>query len=156
MKRIALAAACVALLSACETTGGVRPPPVGASYQDIDAGRLRVTFRGSSRMSNPEVRDRALLRAAELTLERGYDWFTITDRYGELAPPTRPRFTVGLGTASFGRRSAVGVGGSTSFGGEGTFVETLEVSLGRGPRPPGPDAYDARGVADTIRPRLPS
>ena len=156
MKRIALAAACLVLLSACETTGSARPPPVGASYQDIDAGRLRVTFRGSSRMSDPEVRDRALLRAAELTLERGYDWFTITDRYGEIAPPTRPRITVGLGTAAFGRRSAVCVGGSTSFGGEGTFVETLEISLGRGPRPPGPDAYDARGVADTIRPRLPS
>jgi hypothetical protein len=155
MKRVALTAIAVVLLAACETTGGYRPPPVGASEQEVEPGRLRVTYRGPSRMSEAEVRDRALLRAAELTLARGYDWFTVTDRFGEIAPPTRPRFTIGIGSSSFGRRSAVGLGGSTSFGGEGTFVATLEVVAGRGARPPGPDAYDARSVANTLGPRLP-
>lgn len=153
MKRVALIALCLVTLSACETTGNMRPPPVGVSELELEPGRYRVTYRGTSRMSDPEVRDRALLRAAELTLSRGYDWFTITDRYGDIAPPTRPRITLGLGTSSFGRNSAVGVGGSTSFGGEGTFVSTIEVVGGKGARPSGPDAYDARSVAATLRPR---
>jgi hypothetical protein len=152
MRAIALTAACILLLGACETTEAYAP--VGASDQQLEPGRFRVTYRGTSRMSDPEVRDRALLRAAELTLMGGYDWFTVTDRYGDIAPPTRPRITFGLGTSSFGRSSAVGLGGSTSFGGEGTFVSTLEIVAGRGARPAGPDAYDARSVADTLRPRL--
>jgi hypothetical protein len=101
------------------------------------------------------VRDRALLRAAEATLQRGFDWFEITDRSTDVAPPTGPRFTIGVGSSSFGRRSAVGVGGATSFGGEGTLVSSLEIVPGRGARPPGPDANDARSVADTLRARLP-
>lgn len=154
MKRVTLVALCLVTLSACETTGNVRPPPVGLSEQELEPGRYRVTYRGTSRMSDAEVRDRALLRAAELALSRGYDWFTVTDRYGDIAPPTRPRITLGLGTSSFGRSSAVGVGGSTSFGGEGTFVSTIEVVGGKGARPSSPDVYDARSVADTLRPRL--
>jgi hypothetical protein len=155
MKRVALTVLCLVLLAACETTGGYRPPPVGASEQELEPGRVRVTFRGPSRMSGAEVRDRALLRAAELVLARGYDWFTVTNRYDDVAPPTSPRFTIGIGGGSYGRRSALGVGGSTSFGGEGTFVSTLEVVGGRGKRPLGPDAYDARGVVANLRPRLP-
>jgi hypothetical protein len=154
MKRVVLVTLAAVLLAACETAGAYRAPPVGLSEQEVEPGRIRVTYRGTSRMSEAEVRDRALLRAAELTLSRGYDWFSIAGRSDDIAPPTGPRISIGIGGASFGRRSALGVGGSTSFGGEGTFVSTLEVVFGRGTRPPGPDAYDARGVADTLRPRL--
>jgi hypothetical protein len=155
MKRLALSVLCLALLAACETTGGYRPPPIGASDQVLEPGRFRVTFRGVSRASAAEVRDRALLHAAELTLARGFDWFRIVDRFDDVAPPTGPRFTLGIGGASFGRHSAVGVSGARSFGGEGTLVSTLEVVAGRGPRPNSPDVYDARAVSDTLRRQLP-
>jgi len=155
MNRLALSALCLVLLAGCETTGGYGPPPVGASVQDIEPGRFRVTFRGVSRASQAEVRDRALLRAANLTLERGYDWFRIVDGFDDLAPPTSPRITLGLGTSSYGRRSGVDVGGATSFGGEGTFVSTIEVIAGRGQRPAdSPEIYDARAVSSTLGPRL--
>jgi hypothetical protein len=154
MKRLAISALCLGLLGACETTGAYRPPPVGYSEQDLEPGRFRATFRGASRVSEAEVRDRALLHAAELTLQRGYDWFRVVDRFNDIAPPTRPRFSIGLGTSSYGRSSAVGVGGSTSFGGEGTYVATLEVLAGRGQSAQTPDVYDARAVASTLGPRL--
>ena len=154
MNRLALSALCLGLLAACETTGS-RPPPVGASVQDLEPGRFRATYRGTSPMSEAEVRDRGLLQAAEMTLARGYDWFRVVDRFNDVAPPTRPRFSFGLGVGSYGRSSGVDVGGSTGFGGEGTYVVTLEVMAGKG-RPPGtPDAYDARAITSTLGPRLP-
>jgi hypothetical protein len=154
MERLAVSALCAVLLAACETVGGVRPPPVGASILEVEPGRYRVSFRGVSGASDAEIRDRALLQAAELALARGADWFRVVDRYGDIAPPTRPRFTFGLGVGGYGRHSGVDVGASRSVGGEGTFVSTLEIQLGRGARPADPDAYDARAVADTLRRRL--
>jgi hypothetical protein len=155
MKRLALSLVCMALLGACETTGAVRPPPVGPTVLDIEPGRARVIFRGVSRATEAEVSDRALLQAADLALMRGYDWFRVNQRVVDIAPPTTPRFTFGIGGASFGRHSAVGVGGSTGVGGEGTYVVSLEVQFGRAPSPPGPEIYDARAVSQTIRARLP-
>jgi hypothetical protein len=154
MRRLAASVLCLTLLTACETTGG-SAPPVGLSQMELEPGRIRVTYRGTSSMSEAEVRDRALMAAAEGSIARGYDWFRITERFSDLAAPTTPRFTFGLGTGSYGRRSAVGVGGSTSFGGQPTIVATLEVMAGRGPRPSEPDAYDARSVSDTLRAQLP-
>ena len=77
MKRLAVSALCLALLGACETTGG---PPVGPSDQALEPGRYRVTFRGVSGASQAEVSDRALLHAANLALMQGYDWFRVYDR----------------------------------------------------------------------------
>ena len=154
MRRLAASALCLMILTACETTGGMAPP-VGLSQMEIEPGRVRVTYRGSSSMSEAEVRDRALLAAAEASIARGYDWFRITERFSELGPPTSPRFSFGLGTGSYGRSSSLGVGGSTSFGGEPTVVVTIEALGGRGPRPADPDVYDARSVSDTLRSQLP-
>lgn len=153
MRRLAASALCLMILTACETTGG--GPPVGLSQMEIEPGRVRVTYRGTSSMSEAEVRDRALMAAAEASIARGYDWFRVTERFSELGPPTSPRFSFGLGTGSYGRSSAVGVGASTGFGGEPTVVVTIEALGGRGARPADPDAYDARSVSDTLRAQLP-
>ena len=155
MRTLAASALSLMMLTACETTGG-SAPPVGLSQMEIEPGRVRVTYRGASSMSEAEVRDRALMAAAEASLARGYDWFRITERFSDLAAPTSPRFSFGFGTGGYGRRSAVGVGASTGFGGEPTVVVTLEALGGRGPRPADPDVYDARSVSDTLRSRLPA
>jgi len=156
MKRLAAGFACLVLLGACASTApAARPPPVGASVFEIEQGRFQVTYRGPSRASGDEVRDRALLHAAELTLSRGYDWFRIVDRSMGVAPPTTPRFTFGFGSGSYGRRSGFGLGASTSTGGEPSYIASLQILPGRGPRPPGADVYDARSVADNLRARLP-
>lgn len=128
---------------------------MGVSQFEIEPGRVRVTYRGTSRMGEPEVRDRALLAAAEAAIARGYDWFRVTDRFTDIAPPTGPRISFGLGGGSYGRSSGVGLGASTGFGGEATYVVSLETVGGRGARPQTPDAYDARSVSDTLRAQLP-
>ena len=159
---VALAAAGVvtASLASCATTAPYAPTAspnrVGYFEQQIEPERFRVSYHGPSGMGPNETEDLVMLRAADLTLEHGYDWFRIVERYGQAAPPTRPRFSFGVGGASFGRSSAVGVGTSTGFGGEPAFVSNLEILIGRGAKPATLDAYDARDVAKVIRPRTPA
>ncbi len=148
MRRLAVSALCLGLCS-CESAGA-GPPPVGVSVQPIEAGRVRLTYRGTSRMSASEVQDRALLQAAQYTLAQGFDWFQLASRAQGEAPPTSPQFSLGIGGASFGRGVGFGGGGATTFGGGGTLVVTLEVVLGHGAAPHAPDAYDARGVSGTL------
>lgn len=158
---VALAAAGVVAggLAACATTApysaATSPNRVGYFEQQIEPERFRVSYHGPSGMGPNQTEDLVMLRAADLALEHGYDWFRIVERYGQAAPPTTPRFSFGIGGASLGRNSAVGVGTSTGFGGETAFVSNLEILIGKGAKPSEPDAYDAREVAKIIRPRAP-
>jgi hypothetical protein len=152
MKRLFPALLGLALLAGCETSSGA--PPIGATDVRIDAEHYRTTFRGVSGASPQEIEDRALLHAATLALAQGYDWFRITNRSGGFAAPTTPQFSFGIGGASFGRGSAIGVGGSRTVGGEPTYVADLELVFGKGPKPPDPQVYDARSVTASLGPRL--
>src|SRR5262245_24298088 len=71
-------------LAACET--GPTPYQAASSsqtgYSDlrIEADRYRITFRGNSSTSKDAVESYMLYRAAELTLQNGYDKFTVAHR----------------------------------------------------------------------------
>ena len=144
-------AASAGLLAACETASG---PPVGASVQAIETDRVAVTYRGRSGMSSPEVQDRALAQAAQVTLNRGGDWFRVASRSGGVAAPTGPQFSFGVGGLSLGRHSAIGGGVGTTVGGEESLISTLEIVIGRGTKPGDPSAYDAREIIANAGSRL--
>lgn len=161
MKQLLVAAACSAALAACAAAPTVYAPATGPAASGfteyrIEPGRYRVTYRGGAGAPPAQVADYALLRAAELTLADGYDWFRIADRWREGSPDRGPQVSVGGGSASFGRRSGVGVGVGTSFslGGGPQLAETLEVVMGKGAAPRGADAYDARALQREIGPRV--
>lgn len=163
MRKVALCAAAALALTACTTTttyvAAPRPGDLGYAERPIENDRWRVSFRAASGASPQLAQDLALRRAAELTLERGYQWFTVTDRSVEATAPTTPRIGLGVGGGgvNYGRRSAVGVGVSTGFGfgGEPAPLGILEIVLGRGDKPSSPDAYDARQVLASIPPGPP-
>lgn len=52
----------------------------GYSDERLSADRFRVSFRGNSLTSRETVEAYLLYRAAELTVEQGYDWFSVIDR----------------------------------------------------------------------------
>ncbi len=143
----------VLMLAACATPTVYQPAQtvsaVGFREAPLEDRRFRISFRTGDDAGPDAARDLALRRAAELTLERGHEWFMVADRHTE---PARggggPRFSLGLGGADYGRRSAVGGGVGVGFGGasQSGYVATLEVVLGEGPRPGGVDVYDARDV----------
>ena len=148
------------LLTACATSGptvyrAAEGPPnaVGYSEYRLEAGRYRVTFQGGAGAPEAQIADYALLRAAELALRDGYDWFRIADRAMTIAGESAgPRLSVGGGSASFGRHSGFGLGVGTSFNlGPGpSFARSIEVVFGKGPTPRDRDAYDARDIVKTI------
>jgi hypothetical protein len=158
-KPILAAALSGLLLAACASAPTVyraqagAPNDVGYSEYRLEAGRYRVTFQGGPGASEAQIADYALLRAAELALQDGYDWFRIADRSTTGSGYNRgPQFSVGGGSASFGRRSSVGLGVGTSFNlGQGpAFSRSIEVVFGKGAPPRDRDVYDARDVVKNV------
>src|SRR5690606_22629066 len=87
MKFVIAPALAVLMLTACATTPtfyapAASPSAMGYSEYRIEPGRYRVTFRGGPGAPPQQVADYTLLRAADLALADGYDWFRITDRFG--------------------------------------------------------------------------
>ena len=78
-----------ALLCACATPTPYQPDIPGQrvaggfSEERLAADRYRVTFAGNCFTSRERVERYLLYRAAELTLEKDYDWFTVIDRLTE-------------------------------------------------------------------------
>ena len=152
-------------LAACATTPTYAPAAQrgGAGYSEtqIENNRYFVTYRAPSGADASLLYDYALLRAADIALSRGADWFWVDRRTfdGESRGRSGPSIGVGIGGGSWGGRSGVGgsVGVSVPLGagaGSTARAATLEIRLGQGPQPDNPDAYNARAVSTNIRARL--
>ncbi len=160
MKRLAILslAASALALSACASLAPYGPQQgaggQGFSEQRIESNRYRVTYNGVGEPGR--VADYALLRAADLTTQEGYDWFEVTQSWTDGRPGgaggVRPSLSIGGGTSRYGGYSAsgVGVGLGLNFSGPQPTSTTLEVVLGRGQKPDRPSAYDARSVQGAI------
>jgi hypothetical protein len=160
-----LAIATLLALSACASTPTYTPAATqgGAGYSEtqIEANRYFVTYRAPSAADESLVHDYALLRAADITLERGREWFWVDRRsFDGQSRGGRSGPSIGVGVGG-GRWSGGGgtfgsVGVSVPFGsGGGASVRsaTLEVRLGEGAKPDDPNAYDARAIATNLRAR---
>lgn len=166
MKRLKIAAvlALTAGLAACATPTVYQPSAgkatsVGFQDYQIETGRYRVTFTGGGGAPLNTVADYALLRAAEVSLRDGYDWFRVIEArdsqvgggYGG-----GPQVSVGAGgsnySGGYGGGSSVGLGVGTTFdlSGGPAYSRTIEVLAGKGPRPDDGNVYDAREVVRMV------
>jgi len=185
-KSVSFAAAVVlaAGLAACATPTPYQPRAAGHStsggYSEmrLEANRYRINFAGNSVTARETVEGYLLYRAAELTLQEGYDSFAIVDRqtdqktrtYVDPDPLYRPWYGPSYGYwrpswryygQSFGWRSWDPFYGDP-FWGDRIDVQTVqsyeasaEVVMRKGPKD-GSDmrAFDARAVIDNLRPRI--
>ncbi len=159
---VSILAASALALTACASLAPYGPQmgPRGQGYaeQQIESNRFRVTYRGVGAAA--PVADRALYRAAQLTTEKGYDWFEVTQRWIDGRPDSaggvRPNVSIGAGGGRYGgwSTSGVGVGVGLNLSGPSETSTTLEIVMGRGPKPDHPEAYSARGVTEAIGHRL--
>lgn len=171
---LAVAAAALSL-GACATATTYAPAGFngqrgGYAEQRLENDRFRVSFAGNSVTSREQVEMSLLLRAAELTAENGYDWFSTasraTDRdtrYQTIGDPFYDRYSPFWGPSwrYFGPRGWSRW--NDPFWGRDDFdvrqidryEATAEIVMGRGAKPAGdPDAFDAREVIANIGARV--
>jgi hypothetical protein len=142
-------------------TGG--DSPGGFTDQRLDADHFRVTFQGNTETSRERVENYMLYRAAELTVNSGYDWFETADRH-----TARDKKTYwddgdvwGPGPYPFWRPywrywGPYGWGGWGGWGSTTTvekFQASVEITMGHGPKPD-PRALDAREVMTNLGPKI--
>lgn len=99
---LAAAAALIATTASAETRTTYQPATQswthsGYSETLVDANRIRVSFRGNSGASRESVETNLLYRAAELTTQRGFDYFVVVGHavdgdveYSSVGPPRPP------------------------------------------------------------------
>jgi hypothetical protein len=159
--RVSAALISMFLLVACATAVGTQYAPAGKGgygYSDtrIEEGRYRITFAGDGATSPDAVEDFALLRAAELALAGGYDWFRVVGR--SVDEQEKGGVGIGAGVGGGGRNVGVGVGGNLGkVGARKFYTARLEVIFGKGDKPADSQGvYDARSLSDTVRARMDS
>ena len=174
LKPVLLAMTAALALSACATATPYGPAGQGSRYgysdMRVDQNRFRVSFAGNSVTSREQVEMALLLRAAEVTLESGHDWFATvnraTDRDVRYSASPDPfyasRYSPFWGPSWRYYRRGFWSPWYDPFGPDldvreiDRFEATAEIVMGRGPKPAGdPNAFDAREVIDNLGPRLP-
>jgi hypothetical protein len=131
----------------------------------IEQDRYRVSFRGNSLTSRETVDLYLLYRAAELTLSKGYDGFSLTSRSTDqstrlipehnLAYPGwdtswafyRPYYARGWGSDPFLRSNF-------EYREIRSYESSAEIQLFKGSKPPSADAFDARQVQSNLAGRI--
>lgn len=174
LKSVLLAATAALALSACATATPYGPAGpdsrFGYAEQRLDSDRYRVNFSGNSVTSRDQVEMSLLLRAAEITTESGYDWFSTvnraTDRDTRFAASPDPfyydRYSPFWGPSwRYYRRGAWSRWGDPFWNDSfdvrqiDRFEATAEIVMGRGAKPAGdPNAFDAREVIQNLGPRV--
>ncbi|MEL7485962.1 MAG: hypothetical protein AAGJ87_01975 [Pseudomonadota bacterium] len=170
--RVFLAIAGALIVSACATSTPYGPASERGGYgfaeQQIEQNRYRVTFRGNSSTRREDVENFLLFRAAELTVQNGFDHFIVIEGDTE----TRTTYsTSGTSPAFFGRYGfgfpgryyafpyyAYGFGWGYPY--YDTFTREITrysavafVTMHRGEKPgDNPQAFDARDVITNLRP----
>jgi len=165
MKRL-LIVLCAGALAACATaTPYQSAAPAGNGYgyaeRKIEDNRYTISFNGNSLTERDTVESYLLFRAAELTLEKGFDHFIVAQR----ATDDETRIT------GFRRPSRFGFyphyawysprygwypfhdpfWDDTTYREVTRYEATAEIVLYKGPKPASdPQAFDARQVRDNL------
>lgn len=173
-KTLLLVAAATLTLGACATATPYAPVGFngqrgGYAEQRLETDRYRVSFSGNSVTSREQVEMSLLLRAAELTTENGFDWFSTTNRatdrdtrYRTVGDPFFDRYRYwGPSWRYYGRLGWSPWGdpfwGRADFDARqiDRYEATAEIVMGRGTKPAGDaNAFDAREVIANIGDRV--
>jgi hypothetical protein len=177
---VALAAGLAACATPTPYQPNIRGQATSGGYSEVrlEENRFRVNFAGNSLTSRETVEGYLLFRAAELTVQNGYDWFSILDRQTDRDARTYvepdPFYNPWYGPSySYWRPSwryyGRGYGWRTwdpFFGGPfwanrvdvrtvERFEAAAEIVMGRGQKPADDlRAFDARAVMENLRPRI--
>lgn len=177
IKTVALACTAALALGACTTATPYQPVGTphsasgGFSEQRIEANRFRVSFAGNSMTRRETVETYLLFRAAELTVNNGYDWFQLVERDTERKTNTYVDRPFGPGPwgywgPSWRYHGAFGWRAWSPWYGDPFWADnfdvrtvdryeaTAEIVMGRGAKPADPRSFDARQVMENLRSQI--
>ncbi|MEM8935050.1 MAG: hypothetical protein AAGC77_01425 [Pseudomonadota bacterium] len=170
MKKAWMVGVAALTVAACATSTPYGPAAEGGGYgfseQRIEQNRYRIMFRGNSLTSRETVENSLLYRAAELTLESGFDYFVAIENDTEVRSTFRrttyPAFygRYGYGYPFYNRRYgfpyyAYGFGWGypyDSYTQEITRYSAVAfITMHRGPKPEdNPQAFTANEVVNNL------
>ena len=164
MKAAIIILAASALITGCATGptsyGPATSGGLGYGSQKIQNDRFQVSFTGKTA---EEARTLVLLRAAELTLDNGYDHFKVigSDTRGDRGgrSPISSSVGVGVGSGGFrGTRTNVGIGlgvadVAQALSGD-RVTASMEIITRNGSVSNDPSIYDAKSIVASIRPSV--
>lgn len=175
---LALALASASVLASCATPTPYQPATGSGSYrtgywdEQIESDRFRITFAGNSLTSRETVERYLLYRAAQLTVERGGDYFTLADRDTERKTRTyidRPFHSGPWGywgpswryySPRWGWRGWSPYWGDPFWDRDidvrtvDRYEASAEIVVGRGRKPDNVRAFSAREVLDNLGPSI--
>jgi hypothetical protein len=163
MNRSLVLIALAATLAACASRPALYQPmhdDVGYGEQMLEPNRYRVWFAGNSATPRETVEDYVLYRCAELTLDKGYDYFVLSDRTSEKehARGGGPTLGLGLGGFRFGGRGGISIGIGTGIplgGSDAKYFGQADAVLMKGKKPEkDPAAFDAREIRKNLEPSI--
>ena len=152
------------MLVACASETPYGPRQEGSGYgfseQPIESNRYRITFRGNSLTSRETVENYLLYRAAELTLQKGYDYFVVVEDDTERTTTYRatgyrdPFFYYGRGRPfpyyGYGYRFGPGFN-DVDIRESRRYTAIAYILMYKGQKPNDRAAYDAQSVQDNLR-----
>jgi len=174
-RSLLMVAAAALLVSACATSTAYAPAGFngqrgGYAEQRLESDRFRVSFAGNSVTSREQVEMGLLLRAAEITAENGYDWFSTVERatdrdvtYSSFGDPFYRPYSRLWGPSWRYYHRGLWSRWNDPFWGRNDFdvreidryEATAEIVLGRGAKPAGDaNAFDAREVIANLGGRV--
>lgn len=154
-----------ATLAACATVTPYQPARDGEggyTEQRIENNRYRIRFIGNSSTPRETVENYMLYRAAELTLDAGYDYFVLSSndveartRYSQsISAYGGPGWGWGGRWGGWRPYNSVGFGVSSAMPITDYNAQAILLMF-KGQKPEAnPDAYDARAVRDSLRPSI--
>ncbi|MBI1359706.1 MAG: hypothetical protein GC155_05410 [Alphaproteobacteria bacterium] len=154
-------------VAGCGTYGPTPYQPGGKGAQGysetkIETNRYRISFKGNSLTDKDTVENYMLYRAAELTLQNGYDVFTVAQRDTDKKSRTR----------EYGGFDSGFIRYSYFYPGYGWFYDYdpfwtapryeqvtqyqayAEIVMGKGPKGSDPNSFDARDVEKNLGPLI--
>ena len=158
MKRLTLFVVFLCVLQACASYSPYQPAGkngYGYRHTQLSETQYRVDFKARDLEQGKAV-DFAMLRAAELTLEKGYDWFEVVDRESDLShqhPDAGFNLTLGSGIYHHSR-SSVFFGTGLRDTDEGIVTVLLEINMGKGNKPDAQRVYSANALVEKLRQAL--
>ncbi|MGX5174669.1 CC0125/CC1285 family lipoprotein [Aliikangiella sp. IMCC44653] len=138
----------------------------GYSESKLSENHYRIHFKLKGRDTSAAM-DYAMLRAAEISLLNGYDWFVVVSRETMAENNDDSGFSLGAST-TFQRRTQCGLvackttsepvttyGANVRAGDTSSQVESiLEVRLGKGVKPSSENSFSALEVKQNLQARI--